>query len=155
MELLVLDASGSWLAPGNGTSGYLLLDGFNLWIDLGTGTLARLGEHIPDHSVDAAVISYAQPDNRVDLHMLYYARAFHPECIRATRCRAMSIPAGIPAPVITAPLSTKRSSRRGSIVGSITGNSSNARPLEDHDPHSLRTRVPLRGSRPSCPVPHH
>jgi ribonuclease BN (tRNA processing enzyme) len=80
MELLVLDASGSWLAPGNGTSGYLLtLDGFNLWIDLGTGTLARLGEHIPDHSVDAAVISYAQPDNRVDLHMLYYARAFHPE----------------------------------------------------------------------------
>jgi ribonuclease BN (tRNA processing enzyme) len=79
MELLVLDASGSRLAPGNGTSGYLLLDGFNLWIDLGTGTLARLGEHIPDHSVDAAVISYAQPDNRVDLHMLYYARAFHPE----------------------------------------------------------------------------
>src|SRR5439155_5487013 len=79
MELLVLGACGSWPAPGRATSGYLLThDGFNLWIDLGTGTLARLQEHITHVAVDAALISHAHPDHCVDLYMLFYARSFHP-----------------------------------------------------------------------------
>ena len=62
MELLVLGACGSWPAPGRATSGYLLThDGFNLWIDLGTGTLARLQEHITHVAVDAALISQRTP----------------------------------------------------------------------------------------------
>jgi ribonuclease BN (tRNA processing enzyme) len=80
MELLVLGSCGSWPGPGRATSGYLLTHGgFNLWIDMGTGTLSRLEEHIPHHDVDAAVISHAHPDHWVDLHMLFYARSFHLE----------------------------------------------------------------------------
>ncbi len=56
-----------------------LHEGFNLWIDMGTGTLARLEDHIPHARVDAALISHAHPDHCVDLHMLFYARSFYPD----------------------------------------------------------------------------
>ena len=46
---------------------------------LGSGTLARLEEHTSHASVDAALISHAHPDHSVDLHMLFYARSFHPD----------------------------------------------------------------------------
>ncbi len=43
MELIVLGASGTWPVPGAATSGYLVRqDGFNLWMDAGSGTLANL-----------------------------------------------------------------------------------------------------------------
>lgn len=80
MELIVLGASGSWPAPGGATSGYLLShEGYNLWIDMGTGTLARVQEHVSHAQVHAAVISHSHPDHYVDLHTLFYARFFHPE----------------------------------------------------------------------------
>lgn len=80
MELIVLGSSGSWPSPGAATSGYLLThDGFNLWIDMGTGTLARLQEHLSHVDVHAALITHAHPDHYVDIHTLFYARVFHPE----------------------------------------------------------------------------
>jgi ribonuclease BN (tRNA processing enzyme) len=76
----VLGACGSWPSPGRATSGYLLShDGFNIWIDMGTGTLARLQQHVAHERVDAVLISHTHPDHYVDLHMLFYARSFHPE----------------------------------------------------------------------------
>jgi ribonuclease BN (tRNA processing enzyme) len=80
VELIVLGSSGSWPSAGRATSGYLVTEeGFNLWIDLGTGTLARLQEYVPHPEVHAVLISHAHPDHYVDLHVLFYARFFHPE----------------------------------------------------------------------------
>jgi ribonuclease BN (tRNA processing enzyme) len=80
VELIVLGSSGSWPSAGHATSGYLVThEGFNFWIDLGTGTLARLQEHVAHRDVHAALISHAHPDHYVDLHVLFYARYFHPE----------------------------------------------------------------------------
>jgi ribonuclease BN (tRNA processing enzyme) len=80
VELIVHGSSGSWPSAGRATSGYLVVhEGFNLWIDLGTGTLARLQEHVAHPDVHAALISHAHPDHYVDLHVLFYARFFHPE----------------------------------------------------------------------------
>jgi ribonuclease BN (tRNA processing enzyme) len=80
MELRVLGASGSWPAPGQGTSGYLVTDsGFVLWVDLGTGTFAKLQEVMSPFDVGALVITHAHPDHFVDLYSVFYARFFHPE----------------------------------------------------------------------------
>ncbi|MGH2673994.1 MAG: MBL fold metallo-hydrolase [Actinomycetota bacterium] len=80
MEVIVLGSSGSWPSAGRATSGYLVAhEGFNFWIDLGTGTLARLQEHMAHPDVHAALVTHAHPDHYVDLHVLFYARFFHPE----------------------------------------------------------------------------
>jgi ribonuclease BN (tRNA processing enzyme) len=82
LELIVLGSSGSWPLPGGATSGYLLThEGFNLWIDMGTGTLARLQKYLPHEQVDGALISHGHPDHYVDLYMLFYARSFYPEAL--------------------------------------------------------------------------
>jgi ribonuclease BN (tRNA processing enzyme) len=80
VEVIVLGSSGSWPSAGRATSGYLVAhEGFNFWIDLGTGTLARLQEHVAHPDVHAVLVTHAHPDHYVDLHVLFYARFFHPE----------------------------------------------------------------------------
>jgi ribonuclease BN (tRNA processing enzyme) len=77
VELTVLGCGGTWPDPGGATSGYLLrADGFNLWIDAGSGTLARLTELIPISEIGAVVISHAHPDHFVDLYPTFYARHY-------------------------------------------------------------------------------
>ena len=77
MELTVLGCGGTWPDAGGATSGYLLRhDGFTLWIDAGTGTLARLQEEIAIADVDAVLISHAHPDHFVDLYPMFYARFY-------------------------------------------------------------------------------
>lgn len=77
MELTVLGAGGTWPAPGGGTAGYLVQhDGFNLWLDAGTGTLARLVEHIPISDIHGIVVSHEHPDHFVDLYPCFYARHY-------------------------------------------------------------------------------
>ena len=74
MELIVLGASGTWPNAGTATSGYLVRhDGFNLWMDAGTGTLANLQKHIDIPDIDAIVISHEHPDHFVDLYPCFYA----------------------------------------------------------------------------------
>lgn len=74
MELTVLGASGTWPNENTATSGYLVQhDGFNLWMDAGTGTLANLQKHLPLPNIDAIVISHAHPDHFVDLYPAFYA----------------------------------------------------------------------------------
>jgi ribonuclease BN (tRNA processing enzyme) len=74
MRLTVLGASGTWPNPDTATSGYLVQqDGFNLWMDAGTGTLANLQHHIDLAKIDAIVISHEHPDHFVDLYPCFYA----------------------------------------------------------------------------------
>jgi ribonuclease BN (tRNA processing enzyme) len=77
VELTVLGAGGTWAAPGGATSGYLLRhDGFNLWIDAGSGTLARLEQIVPMGEIDAVLVTHAHPDHFVDLYPCFYARHY-------------------------------------------------------------------------------
>lgn len=77
MELIVLGASGTWPVPGAATSGYLLQeDGFNLWVDAGTGTFAILQRYIEMRDIHAVVISHEHPDHMVDLYPCFYARHY-------------------------------------------------------------------------------
>jgi ribonuclease BN (tRNA processing enzyme) len=74
LKLVVLGASGTWPNPDTATSGYLVQrDGFNLWMDAGTGTLSNLQQHIMLSQIDAIVISHEHPDHFVDLYPAFYA----------------------------------------------------------------------------------
>jgi ribonuclease BN (tRNA processing enzyme) len=74
VKLVVLGASGTWPNAGTATSGYLVQqDGFNLWMDAGTGTLANLQRHIALSDIDGIVISHEHPDHFVDLYPAFYA----------------------------------------------------------------------------------
>ena len=74
MELTILGSSGTWPNAGVATSGYLVQhDGFNLYMDAGSGTMANLQEHLEIKDVDAIVISHEHPDHFVDLYPFFYA----------------------------------------------------------------------------------
>jgi ribonuclease BN (tRNA processing enzyme) len=80
MDVVVLGAHGTWPAAGGATSGLLLRhDGFSVWMDAGTGTLANLQRHIGLFDVDAMVISHSHPDHVTDLYAYFFARMFSPE----------------------------------------------------------------------------
>jgi ribonuclease BN (tRNA processing enzyme) len=77
VELTVLGTSGTWPPQGGATSGYLVQqDGYNLYVDAGTGTFARLQEHIEPSQIDAVLISHGHPDHFVDLYACFYARHY-------------------------------------------------------------------------------
>lgn len=74
MKLTVLGASGTWPNDGTATSGYLLQhDGFNLYLDAGTGTLANLQRHIDISDIHGVAITHEHPDHFVDLYPAFYA----------------------------------------------------------------------------------
>lgn len=77
MELIVLGSHGMWAGAGGATAGYLLRhDGFSLWVDLGSGTLANLQRHLAPLDVGALVVSHRHPDHLVDLFPYLYARVY-------------------------------------------------------------------------------
>jgi ribonuclease BN (tRNA processing enzyme) len=77
VELTVLGAAGTWPPAGGETCGYLLSEGeTRIWLDAGTGTFARLQEHIGIDDVDAIVISHGHPDHFVDVIPCFYARHY-------------------------------------------------------------------------------
>ena len=77
MELTILGSGGTWPRPSGATSGYLVRhDGFNLWMDAGTGTFARLQEHISIGDIHGVLISHAHPDHFVDVYPCFYARHY-------------------------------------------------------------------------------
>jgi ribonuclease BN (tRNA processing enzyme) len=78
MELTVLGSSGAFPAAGGAASGYLVrYDGFNLWLDAGTGTLSNIQRSVPYYEIDAVLISHEHPDHCIDLYPLFIARLFH------------------------------------------------------------------------------
>jgi len=77
VKLTVLGCSGTWPNDGTATSGYLVQhDGFNLYLDAGTGTLANLQEHIEIAEIHAIAITHEHPDHFVDLYPTFYARFY-------------------------------------------------------------------------------
>lgn len=83
MRLTVLGACGTYPVPDGACSGYLLEhDGFRLWVDAGSGTLAELQRHTPITGVDAVFISHLHPDHWIDLYPFLYALSFHPDAPR-------------------------------------------------------------------------
>jgi ribonuclease BN (tRNA processing enzyme) len=80
VELTVLGSSAAYPAAGRAASGYLLRhDGFNLWIDCGTGTLSNVQKYVALDEIDSILISHEHPDHCIDLYPLHIARTFHPE----------------------------------------------------------------------------
>ncbi|MGH2692838.1 MAG: MBL fold metallo-hydrolase [Actinomycetota bacterium] len=80
MELTVLGAHGTWPGAGGATSGLLVRhEGFSMWIDAGTGTMANLQRHIGLFDVGAVMISHSHPDHVSDLYSYLMARLFSPE----------------------------------------------------------------------------
>lgn len=80
MELVVLGAHGTWPSAGGATSGLLVThDGFALWLDTGTGTLANLQRHVGLFDVGAVMVSHSHPDHVTDLYPYLFARIFSPE----------------------------------------------------------------------------
>ena len=77
MELIVLGAGGGWPAAGGAASGYLLRhQGFNMWVDLGTGSMANLQEHIELGDVHSLAISHRHFDHFLDLYPFFLARYY-------------------------------------------------------------------------------
>ena len=77
MELIVLGTGGTWPDAGGATSGDLVRhEGFNLYMDAGTGTFSRLQQHIPISNIDAVLITHGHPDHFVDLYSCFYARHY-------------------------------------------------------------------------------
>jgi ribonuclease BN (tRNA processing enzyme) len=77
VELTILGTHGMYAGPGGATAGYLLRhDGFSLWIDLGSGTLANLQRHVAPLDVGAVIVSHRHPDHFVDLFPYLYARVY-------------------------------------------------------------------------------
>jgi ribonuclease BN (tRNA processing enzyme) len=80
VELTVLGAHGTWPGAGGATSGLLVRDeGYVLWIDAGSGTLANLQKHVDLYDVDAVLLSHSHPDHVSDLYGYFFARLFGPE----------------------------------------------------------------------------
>jgi ribonuclease BN (tRNA processing enzyme) len=80
VDVVVLGAHGTWPPAGGATSGLLVRhDGTNVLLDVGTGTLARLQEHVGLFDVDAVFVSHSHPDHVADLYAYVMARMFSPE----------------------------------------------------------------------------
>jgi ribonuclease BN (tRNA processing enzyme) len=75
MYLVPLGVGGGWARPGGAACGYLLRhDGFNLWIDAGTGTMANLQRHIGLDNVHAIAVSHRHFDHFLDLYPFWLSR---------------------------------------------------------------------------------
>lgn len=71
LRLIVLGCCGSYPGPNAACSGYLLQGGgMNVAIDLGSGTLANLQQHIDLGDLDAVIVSHSHPDHWADLLVL-------------------------------------------------------------------------------------
>ena len=68
LAVTVLGCSGTYAAPDNACSGYLLrTDTTTVLLDLGPGTLANAQRHIDLVDVDAVVLTHEHPDHWTDL----------------------------------------------------------------------------------------
>lgn len=71
ITVTVLGCSGSYAAPGEACTGYLVQSaGTNVLLDLGPGTLANLQRHLPVEHLDAVVATHCHPDHWVELPVL-------------------------------------------------------------------------------------
>jgi ribonuclease BN (tRNA processing enzyme) len=80
LELVVLGVGGGWARAGGAACGYLARsDGYNLWIDAGTGTMANLQRYVGLTDVDAVAVSHRHFDHFLDLYPYFLALRLDPE----------------------------------------------------------------------------
>lgn len=80
MRLTVIGCSGSFPGPASPASCYLVEhEGFSLLLDLGSGALGALQEHLPLSGIDAIALTHLHPDHCLDMCGLYVAQRYHPE----------------------------------------------------------------------------
>lgn len=71
LTVTVLGSSGTYAAPANACSGYLLgSDSTQVWLDCGPGTLANLQQHVGLNELDAIVVTHEHPDHWLELPVL-------------------------------------------------------------------------------------
>ncbi len=84
MRLTILGSSGTYPAPSNPASGYLIEAGSTrVWCDAGPGTFAALTRCLDLDLLDAVVVSHRHPDHCMDLISAYHAFAYGPNPRRA------------------------------------------------------------------------
>jgi ribonuclease BN (tRNA processing enzyme) len=77
VEVTILGSQGTWPGPGGQTCGYLVShDEAHLWVDAGTGTFARLQEHVSLGDIGGMLITHGHPDHFVDMIPAFYARHY-------------------------------------------------------------------------------
>ncbi|MDP9799690.1 ribonuclease BN (tRNA processing enzyme) [Catenuloplanes nepalensis] len=80
MRLTVLGCAGSFPGPESACSAYLLsVDGFNLLIDFGSGSMSALQRYAGLHSVNAILISHLHCDHVLDACTYVVARRYAPD----------------------------------------------------------------------------
>jgi ribonuclease BN (tRNA processing enzyme) len=94
MELVALGVGGGWARVGGAACGYLVRsDGFTLWIDAGTGTMANLQRYVELGDVDAVAVSHRHFDHFLDLYPYFLAMRLDPE--RGSRKVPLFAPPGM------------------------------------------------------------
>lgn len=79
MRLTILGSSGTYPAPSNPASGYLIEAGrTRVWCEAGPGSFAALTRLLDLDLLDAVVVSHRHPDHCMDLVMAYHAFAYGP-----------------------------------------------------------------------------
>ena len=84
MRLTVIGCSGSFAGPTSAASSYLVsaddADGrtWNVLLDLGSGALGPLQQHVDPHALDAVLLSHLHPDHCADLCGLYVSYTYAP-----------------------------------------------------------------------------
>ena len=77
MLLTVLGSDGTYPGPGSATAGFLLSQGTtSIWLDAGSGTFARLTEHISIADLDGIIVSHGHLDHCIDLAVYHHAARF-------------------------------------------------------------------------------
>ena len=99
MRLTILGSSGTYPAPSNPASGYLIESGCaRVWCEAGPGTFAALTRTLDLELLDAVVVSHRHPDHCMDLVAAYHAFAYGP-------CSRRGVPLYAPDQVFAALLS--------------------------------------------------
>jgi len=84
VRLTIIGCSGSFPGPASAASCYLVeapFEGrtFRLLLDLGSGSLGPLQEHVDLRDIDAICLSHLHADHCFDMSGLYVVRKYHPD----------------------------------------------------------------------------
>ncbi len=84
MRVTIVGCSGSFAGPASPASCYLVQaehEGrtWSIVLDLGSGALGTLQQHVDPRDLDAVFLSHLHPDHCIDLCGLYVVQRYHPD----------------------------------------------------------------------------